>query len=140
MGTYNGYTFVAGADRFSAAVGICDYTGDGSVRVEHNIVKNYAYAGIDLESDETGSPPSTTSSVKGNLIENLDYNADGYGMGIILYNNYYAEVADNCLTNVAVGMQAENYWVPNPADARGQKIAGNQFTASGVGIMFNLVY
>ena len=58
--TVNGYnpdlpgSYVSGTNHFGAIVGIGDYNGDNSIRIENNIVKNDAYAGVDLESDGPG--------------------------------------------------------------------------------------
>jgi autotransporter-associated beta strand protein len=132
--------YSSGTNLFNAAVGIGDYNGDSSIRIENNIVQNDAYAGVDLESDGSGSPPNTDSCIKGNLVENMDYNTEGYGTGISLYNNYYAEITDNDLLNVAIGISPQSYFLANPGDAKGQTISSNYVSASLLGIWLNLVY
>lgn len=132
--------FSSGTDNFNAAIGIGGEAGSSSVRIENNIVKNDAYAGIDLESDGAGNPPTTNNFVRCNLIENIDYNAEGFGIGIILYNNYYADLAENSLTNVCIGISPQNFYQPNAGEQRNQSIASNKVTASLLGIWLNLVY
>src|SRR6185437_7798091 len=114
--------------------------GSSSVRIEDNIVRNDAYAGIDLESDDAGNSSTTNNFVRCNLIENIDYNTEGFGIGVILANNYYAELAENCLTNVSIGISPQNFYKPNADQQRNQNIANNKVSASLLGIWLNLVY
>ncbi len=138
--TYFGSFFASGTNLFNAAVGIGDYTGDSSIRIEDNIIKDDAYAAVDLESDGPNSPPNTHSCIKGNLIENVDFYAEGYGFGVLLYNNYYAEINGNDLMNVAVGISPQSFFLANPGDANGQTICSNYVSASELGVWPNLVY
>jgi autotransporter-associated beta strand protein len=129
----------SGSDSFNAAVGIGDYNGDNFVVIENNIIKNDSYAGVDLESDVTDAP-TVNSSIKCNRIENMDYNTEGFGQGIVLQNNYYAEITGNYLANVAMGMQLCNFNEANAGDTSGQTIADNNVSASLIGVWLNLVY
>ncbi|MGH7942451.1 MAG: beta strand repeat-containing protein, partial [Limisphaerales bacterium] len=134
-----GGAYQSGSDYFSAAAGIGDYNGDNSISVKDNIIKNDSYSGVDLESDSTYAP-TTNSSITGNLFENIDYAAQGFGDAVILYNNYYAEIANNCFTNVAIGIAPQSFFEANPGDVLGQTITNNQVAASGLGIWINLIY
>jgi hypothetical protein len=135
LGTY----YASGTNDFNAATGIADYNGDSSIQIENNIVKNDAYAGIDLESDATGQP-TANSYIKHNLIENIDYNAEGFGDAVILYNNYYAEISENSLVTVGIGITPQNFWLANTGSAKGQLICSNNVSASLLGIWLNLTY
>ncbi len=135
LGTY----YTSGGDTFNAAIGIGDFNGDNSIRIENNIVKNDSYSGVDLESD-ANSEPTTDSFIDCNLLENMDYAAEGFGDAVILYNNYYAKIANNSFTNVAIGISPQNFWQANPGDVRGQTITNNQVSASVAGIWLNLIY
>ena len=86
------------------------------------------------------SLPNTNSFIRGNLIENINYNTEGYGTGISLYNNYYAEISGNNLVNVAIGISPQSYWKANPGDVKGQVIRSNSISASLLGIWLNLAY
>ncbi|HTB85104.1 MAG TPA: immunoglobulin domain-containing protein [Candidatus Sulfotelmatobacter sp.] len=148
LGTY----FTAGGDVFNAAEGINDFHGNSCVKIENNVIQNYAYAGVDLEGsyyfnqyyqlDITKGPniPATNNYVINNLVKNVDYNAEGYGMGVILYGNVYAKVANNCLTNVAIGISPQWYYVANTGDLNCQNIVSNNISALLQGVFFNLVF
>ncbi|HUA66666.1 MAG TPA: immunoglobulin domain-containing protein, partial [Alphaproteobacteria bacterium] len=135
-----GEAYQSGSDSFNAAIGIGDYTGDSSIKIENNIIKNDSYAGLDLESDDNGSPPNTNSYIKCNLFENFDYNTEGFGFAVLLANNYYAKISGNWITNAAIGISAQNYSQANPGNSGSEVIASNTVYASILGIWPNLIY
>ncbi|MDR3459626.1 MAG: HYR domain-containing protein, partial [Verrucomicrobiae bacterium] len=126
----------SGTNFFNAAEGIADWNGDNSIRIENNIIKNDSYAGVDLESWTT-RVPTTNSFVLGNRIENINYNTDGFGFGVLLYANYYAQISDNSLLNVAMGISPQYYYAANPGNLSGQTISSNYISASLLGIWLN---
>ncbi|HTV39256.1 MAG TPA: immunoglobulin domain-containing protein [Candidatus Sulfotelmatobacter sp.] len=130
----------AASDYFNAAVGIGDYNGDSYITIENNIIENDAYSGLDFESDGNGNPPNTNSCIKYNLFQNIDYNTEGFGQALILNYNYYAEICSNSFTNVCIGIAPGNFFLPNPGSPSGQIIAGNQVSASLLGIWLNNVF
>jgi len=65
---------------------------------------------------------------------------DKWGMGVLLYNNQYAHVTDNCIEDVRVGIQTGNFWRANPGSADCQKIENNTIQARRRGIFHNLFY
>ncbi len=132
--------WTSGSDNFNAAMGIASFYGYNSIRIENNIVENDAYAGIDLESDGPGSPPTMNNCIAGNLVRNMDYNTEGYGFGITLYNNDYAKIANNYLTNDAIAISPQSYFLANPGSVEGQLIESNNVSASLLGIWLNLSY
>ena len=72
---------------------------------------------MDIENDAT-YVATADNHVVGNLVENIDYNAEGYGFGILIANNAYAEISGNTLVNVAIGITPQNYSQSNPAICR----------------------
>jgi uncharacterized delta-60 repeat protein len=122
-----------------AAEGIVSYKGVGGVNVSNDIVQNTAYAGVDLYNYDNGGTPTTDSTVSDNLIRNLS-DAFGYGVGVILYDNAYAQVTGNVLSDVYTGVQLGNFYLPDPDASFAPSISGNTIAARHTGIFDNLVY
>ena len=77
--------------------------------------------------------------ITNNLIENLSDHY-GFGVGVILYDNFYASVTQNVMQNVFAGVQTGNFSQANPGGAAMASISNNQISAGGVGIFYNLMY
>ena len=65
---------------------------------------------------------------------------DYWGGGVLLYNNQYAAVTNNCMTNVRLGVQTGNFSQANPGAAASQFITGNTIQVRRIGIFHNLHY
>ncbi|HNT55770.1 MAG TPA: hypothetical protein PKG95_13715, partial [Anaerolineaceae bacterium] len=61
-----------------------------------------------------------------------------YGVGVLVYNNFYAEISDNVMTAVRVGVQTGNYSRANPGTTAA--ISNNSIETSKRGIFHNLAY
>ncbi len=121
-----------------AAEGIVSDRGVGNISVSNNIVENTAYTGIDFYNAD--NPASTSDNVVSkNLVENL---ADtfGYGIGVLIYQNFYAQVTDNDVSNVWVGIQTGNYSKANNDAGFEPQISDNAISARRRGIYYNLHY
>ncbi|MEP7197708.1 MAG: right-handed parallel beta-helix repeat-containing protein, partial [Saprospiraceae bacterium] len=140
----SGFTSTNGAD-IDAAEGITIYeTGINNLTVSNNIIQNVSYSGITLY-DYLFGLPSSGNEIKNNKIQDLGtYDISSgivnYGLGILLYNNQYAHVADNCITNVRVGLQTGNFYLANPGALNNQLIENNSISARRRGIFHNLAY
>ena len=121
-----------------AAEGIVSYNDVGSTTIKNDIIKDTAYDGVDLY-NFTSDAPTSNNYITDNLIQNLS-DAYGFGVGIILYNNFYAQVTDNVMNNVTVGIQTGNFSQANNDATFSPEISNNQIAASGVGIFYNLMY
>ena len=75
-----------------------------------------------------------------NLIQNLGGGGFGFGVGVILYNNFYAAVTDNVIDTVRMGVQTGNFYSANPVAAGTAEISDNQISAYRRGIFYNLSY
>ena len=83
----------------SEAIATLDTGGSpANVTVSNNIIKDFAYAGVDLGGDFNGGAAASDNTVSHNKIDNLGGGGYGYGIGVILYNNEYAQVTDNSIT------------------------------------------
>lgn len=138
-----GFTSTNGAD-IDAASGIVRYnTGDNLV-ITNNIIQNLSYFGVTLY-DYPAGVPSAGNIIANNQIQDLGtYDAgsgiDYWGGGVLLYNNQYTYVHDNCMTNVRTGIQTGNYSKANPGTTNDQLIANNTMTVRRRGIFHNLAY
>jgi len=140
----NGYGF-SGAD-MHAAEGVTVYVDNvNNLKVENNIFKNLLYYGVTLYGASFSAPASSGHSIKNNKFENLGtYDTastmDKWGGGILLYNNQYASVTGNCMTNVRTGIQTGNFHALNPGDSVYQVINNNTIQARRRGVFYNLHY
>ncbi len=119
----------------NAAEGIVSYEGVGSITVANNIVKDTAYTGVDFYNNV--NPAGTANNyIVSNRFDNLG--AYGFGIGVLMYNNFYAQVSDNVMTNLVVGVQTGNFNLASPGMP--QIIENNLISANAVGIFYNLMY
>lgn len=138
-----GKTSTNGAD-IDVAEGVTRYGTGNNLVINNNIIKNLSYFGITMY-DFPAAVPSAGNSISGNLIKDLgtyDNTVDlsYWGNGILLYNNQYASVVNNCMENVRGGIQTGNFHQANPGAASFQMITGNTIQARRRGIFHNLAY
>ncbi|KXK36997.1 MAG: fibronectin type III domain-containing protein [Bacteroidetes bacterium OLB9] len=140
----SGVLGTSGAD-LNAAEAITVYeTGINNLTVRNNIIKDLSYSGVTLYDYPVGVP-SSGHLIENNKISHLGtYDAtsgiDKWGMGVLLYNNQYAHVTNNCIEDVRVGIQTGNFWQANPGGPDYQKIENNTIQARRRGIFHNLFY
>jgi hypothetical protein len=125
---------VGGVD-VDAAEGIVSYEGVGSITVKNNIVKDTTYTGVDFY-NYTSDAATADNYITCNRFDNLG--SYGFGIGVLIYNNFYAKVSDNVMTNVVVGVQTGNFSQSDPGTT--QSIDDNRISANAVGVFFNLMY
>jgi hypothetical protein len=140
----NGYGF-NGAD-MHAAEGVTVYVDNvKNLNVENNIFKNLLYYGVTLYGASFSAPATSGHSIKNNKFQDLGTydpasTMDKWGGGILLYNNQYASVTGNCMTNVRTGIQTGNFHALNPGDSVYQVFDNNTIQARRRGIFYNLHY
>jgi hypothetical protein len=139
----NGYGF-GGAD-MHAAEGVTVYeTGVNNLTVTNNILKNLSYFGVTLY-DYPAGVPSSGHVISNNKFQDLgtyDAGSGGafWGGGVLIYNNQYTAITNNCMTNVRLGIQTGNFSQANPGLPASQVISGNTIQARRTGIFHNLHY
>ena len=79
-------------------------TAINNLTASNNIIKNLSYFGITLY-DYPAGVPSSGHTISNNKFQDLGtYDAGStiafWGGGVLLYNNQYAKVENNCMTNV----------------------------------------
>ncbi|MGB4847117.1 MAG: hypothetical protein WBP41_04315, partial [Saprospiraceae bacterium] len=140
----SGFTSTNGAD-IDAAEGITVYeTGVNNLHVTNNIIQNLSYFGVTLYDFAVGAP-SSGHVISNNKIQNLGTydpasTIDFWGGGVLLYNNQYAAVTNNCMSNVRLGVQTGNFYSANPGTIASQNISNNTISARRRGIFHNLFY
>ncbi|KXK11832.1 MAG: polymorphic outer membrane protein [Chloroflexi bacterium OLB14] len=146
--TIKGFTFdgdnpslTSGVMIGSADVDACEllagYEGMGNIVVENNILRHSTYSGIDFY-NYTVDTATSGNYIRYNLFENIGETTYNWGIGILLYNNFYADVSDNVLNNVRVGIQTGNFYQANPGSTG--VINNNQINVWRLGIFHNLWY
>ncbi|MBK7094708.1 MAG: HYR domain-containing protein [Saprospiraceae bacterium] len=139
----NGYGF-GGAD-MHAREGVTVYeTGINNLTVSNNIIKNLSYFGVTLYDYPAGVPSSGHVISNNKIMDMGTYDPasgiDFWGGGVLLYNNQYAQIIGNCMTNVRLGVQTGNYSQANPGAVIHQQITNNTIEARRTGIFHNLHY
>ena len=146
--TVKGFTFdgdnpalTTGVTINGANVDACEilagYEGMGNIVVENNILKHATYAGVDFY-NYTNPAATSGSYIRYNRFEDIGETTYNWGIGILLYNNFYAEVTNNVLTGVRTGVQTGNYSQANPGAPA--KISDNKIGVWRLGIFHNLAY
>ncbi|MBK9321067.1 MAG: T9SS type A sorting domain-containing protein [Bacteroidetes bacterium] len=140
----SGFTSTNGAD-IDAAEGVTVYeTGINNLTVSDNIIQNLSYFGVTLY-DYPAGVPSSGHVITNNKIQNLGTydiasGIDYWGGGVLLYNNQYTAITNNCMSNVRLGVQTGNFSQANPGAPASQVISGNTIEARRTGIFHNLHY
>jgi len=128
-------TVLNGAD-IDAEEAIVSYEGVGDMTVVNNIVRNTSYTGINFYNYYNGGTATDNNTINHNLVQNLG--AFGFGIGILIYNNFYADITNNELSDVRVGIQTGNFYAANPGAP--VSISDNQIASRRTGIFYNLHY
>ena len=131
----------------NAAEGVTVYEDNiNNLTVSNNIFQNLSYFGVTLYGASFSSPASSGHVVSNNKFQNLGTYTDGtnqvnfWGGGVLLYNNQYAAITDNVMTNVRLGVQSGNFSRANSGTVASQVISGNTMQVRRVGVFHNLHY
>lgn len=127
---------LVGTADVDAIEGIASYEGVGQIVIENNILQNYTYAALDFY-NYTDASATTDNYIRYNRLFNIS-SAAGYGIGVLIYNNFYADITDNVMTAVRVGVQTGNYYQANPGTTA--SISNNNIETTRRGIFHNLAY
>ena len=119
-----------------ACEAIASYEGVGAITIQNNIVKNINYCAIDLY-NYTNNAATKDNFIQNNLIQNLSQIS--WGIGILIYNNFYAVISENVITKARVGIQTGNYHRAIPAGGQA-RIENNTLSVYRRGIFYNLHY
>ena len=136
-GIVSGITNLVTGPDVDAAEGIVSYEGVGLIMISNNIIKNTSYSGVDFY-NYVSSAATADNHIQGNKLQNIGHVAYGYGIGVLIYNNFYADISDNVMTDVRVGIQTGNFEQPNPGST--QSLTRNTITSTKKGIFHNLHY
>ena len=146
--TIKGFTFngdnpsltsgiMIGAADVDACEIIAGSEGMGNIKVENNILKNSTYSGIDFYNYI--NPAATSGNyIRYNLFKDIGETTYNWGLGILIYNNFYADITDNVFTGVRTGIQTGNYYLANPGTTG--SISNNQVGVWRLGLFHNLAY
>ncbi|MCB8983273.1 MAG: right-handed parallel beta-helix repeat-containing protein [Ardenticatenaceae bacterium] len=127
---------IDGADVDACEI-LAGYEGMGNIVVENNILKHSTYSGIDFY-NYTNNAATAGNYIRYNLFENIGETTYNWGVGILIYNNFYAEITDNVLTGVRTGIQTGNFYRANPGTTG--SISNNEIGVWRLGIFHNLTY
>lgn len=120
-----------------ACEGIAGSVGFGNIIVENNIVENTTYSGVDLD-NHTDSTATSGNYIRYNHLTNIGNSTIGFGIGVLVYDNFYADITNNVFDAVRVGIQTGNYSQANPGSTG--SISNNVIHSWRTGIFHNLWY
>jgi parallel beta-helix repeat protein len=146
--TIKGFTFdgdnpslTSGIMIGTADVDACEimagYEGMGNITIENNILKNSTYSGVDFY-NYYNTAATAGNYIRYNLFKDIGETTYNWGMGVLIYNNFYADITDNVFTGVRTGIQTGNYSLANPGSTG--SISNNQIGVWRLGIFHNLAY
>jgi nitrous oxidase accessory protein NosD len=115
---------------------IAGYEGTGQLTVKNNIVRNLSYCGIDMYNYYNSGGVTSGNYITNNKIDNIAQSP--YGIGVLIYNNFYAAVEENVITRVRVGVQTGNFYSANTGTTA--SISNNDIQSERRGIFHNLAY
>lgn len=116
---------------------IASYEGVGNIVIENNILKHATYTAIEMY-NYTNAAATSGNYIQNNLIQDIGETTYSWGIGILLYNNFYADVTGNVMEGVRLGIQTGNYYLDNPGTTG--SISNNEINAWALGIFHNLWY
>lgn len=135
-----GYSSTTTAD-IDAGLGVSvGGTGINNLKVSNNIIQNLTLFAVYGESTNT-----TGHLVQNNLIRDLGtYDTTSgvpyWGGGVYIGNKTYANILDNVMENVRIGVQTGQFGAVEPAPQLSHNISGNIIQARKRGIFFNEHY
>ncbi len=106
-------------------------TGNG-IEIRNTVIRNLTGVGV------YGYNLGGDNVIAYNRFDNITSPAR-WGRGVILANNFYADVSNNLMTDVRIGIQTNNFWQANPGTNPGV-IENNEINATVTGIFHNLFY
>jgi uncharacterized repeat protein (TIGR01451 family) len=112
------------------------YVEGNDTHLQNLIVRNVIYAGIDGYA--LGGVASGGNLVRHNRFANST-RPSLWGRGVILQENFYAQVTENLFDEVRVGVQTNNNYIAAPGGFA-PAISGNEIHATRTGIFHNLFY
>ena len=127
---------IDGADVDACEI-MAGYEGMGNTVVENNILKHSTYSGVDFY-NYVNDAATAGNYIRYNRFEDIGETTYNWGIGVLVYNNFYADITDNVMTGVRTGVQTGNFYRANPG-ATGS-ISNNQIGVWRLGIFHNLAY
>ncbi len=122
-----------GAD-IDASDAIGAFGSTANITITNNVIRNVNYTGVDIY------PPNNSAATVNTISDNKLHNIMAPGaIGILVYNNFYADIDNNVMTAVSVGVQTGNFHLAKPV-AGDPTISGNTIESSSIGIWHNLAY
>jgi parallel beta-helix repeat protein len=119
-----------------AASAILSDEGVGGIVIENNIITGFSYSALEFYNYVSSGAVTTGNYFRNNAFDNIM--PASWGIGILIYNNFYAEITGNVLTRTRVGIQTGNFYRANTGST--QSISNNAIQTSRYGIFFNLMY
>jgi hypothetical protein len=128
---------VVGSADIDSIEGIGGYEGVGQIVVENNILQNFTYTGIEFY-NYVDSSATSENYIRYNQFQNIGDTIYNWGIGILVYNNFYADITDNVFDIVRTGIQTGNFHRANVGSTG--KISNNELNVWRLGIFHNLWY
>ena len=114
-------TVIHNGANVDAAEGIAGFEGVGNINIINNIVRDTTYTGVDMD-NYNNNAATAGNVISHNLLTNLGGGGFKWGIGVIVQDNFYADISHNVMSNVRIGVQTGNFNLANPwLDRRHQR-------------------
>lgn len=127
---------INGADVDACEI-LAGYDGIGNIVIENNILKYSTYSGMEFY-NYTNDAATAGNFIRYNLLEDIGETTYNWGIGVLVYNNFYADITDNVFNRVRTGIQTGNYYRANPGTTG--SISNNDLNVWRLGIFHNMWY
>ena len=117
------------------------FAAGNNITIQNTVLRNAIFAGIyaDNTDDNNVNTPGGDNVIQLNRFTNIT-NPSTWGIGVYAGDNFYAQIDDNLLDQVRVGIQfAENDYAADPG-TQAPAVSRNEIHATRTGMFFNLFY
>ena len=111
-----------------------------NITIQNTVLRNAIFAGIYADNtDGNTNTPGGDNLIQLNRFTNIT-NPSTWGIGVYAGDNFYAQITDNLLNQVRVGIQfAENDYAADPG-TQAPEVSRNEIHATRTGMFYNLFY
>ncbi len=117
------------------------FAAGNNITIQNTVLRNAIFAGIYADNTDNNhvNTPGGDSLIQLNRFTNIT-NPSTWGIGVYAGDNFYAQITDNLLDQVRVGIQfAENDYAADPGTQM-PAVSRNEIHATRTGMFFNLFY
>jgi hypothetical protein len=113
------------------------FANGNAITVTNNVLRNFIGSGVFGFADGLPGSVSSDNVISQNRFTNIT-TPSTWGIGVILNDNFYAQVTNNLFESVRIGVQIDTFAAANPGAAA--SVSDNEIHATRTGIFNNLSF